>query len=336
MIRIARLRQEEREALFYGTGDKLGIVPSIIEKDFWVCYMLDFLFHRSLWPEAFVFKGGTSLSKAYHAISRFSEDIDLILDWRLIGYSDEAAWKDRSRSKQDQFGKTMVKAASAFLEESFVPAMQEGLTKELGYSVDVKMDEADKDRCTVNFYYDQAFPDTYLRPEIRLEIGPLADWTPSHECRISPFAAEQYPDLFIHPSTNIRTVDAERTFWEKILILHKTAYSCEEKGFPSRYARHYYDVFCLYKTGIGKNALENKNLLLRDALFKQKFYYAKSARYDLATQGSIKLIPRSQEALEKLSEDYEHMKEMIYGSVPDLHEILRVLQKIEDRINGSV
>ena len=94
MKHMAALSREEREELFLNTAHKVGMPPAIVEKDFWVCYMLDYLFHRCAWKERLVFKGGTSLSKAYHLIERFSEDIDLILDWRLLGYGIEEPCSD--------------------------------------------------------------------------------------------------------------------------------------------------------------------------------------------------------------------------------------------------
>ena len=86
MRRIAKINEDDRKALFHNTAAKMGMTDAIIEKDFWVCYMLDYLFHRCAWKDNFAFKGGTSLSKAYGLIQRFSEDIDLILDWRVLGY----------------------------------------------------------------------------------------------------------------------------------------------------------------------------------------------------------------------------------------------------------
>ena len=80
MRKIVQLPDQDRSDLFRNTADKMGLSDAIVEKDFWVCFTLDFLFHRSAWKDAFTFKGGTSLSKAYHLINRFSEDIDLILD----------------------------------------------------------------------------------------------------------------------------------------------------------------------------------------------------------------------------------------------------------------
>jgi len=104
MENVAKLSKEDRSQLFLTTALQMGLQPTVVEKDFWVCFMLDHLFHNCEFKKAFVFKGGTSLSKSYHVIERFSEDIDLILDWREI--LDEAnPWDDRSKTKQDQFNK---------------------------------------------------------------------------------------------------------------------------------------------------------------------------------------------------------------------------------------
>lgn len=103
MYTIAKLSAKERNIIIGNTAAKAKIHEAIIEKDLWVCLMLDYLFHKSPWREHLAFKGGTSLSKAYHVISRFSEDIDLILDWRLLGYGITEPWNERSRTKQNTF-----------------------------------------------------------------------------------------------------------------------------------------------------------------------------------------------------------------------------------------
>lgn len=102
MITIAKASDTDREVLFGNAADRAGIKnPAIVEKDFWVCFILNYLFHMSPWPRAFIFKGGTSLSKAYHVIERFSEDIDLIMDWRLLGYGIHEPWAERSKNQQE-------------------------------------------------------------------------------------------------------------------------------------------------------------------------------------------------------------------------------------------
>lgn len=105
MRNVARLPDSDRGELFRNTADKMGLNDAIVEKDFWVCFTLDHLFHRCPWKDAITFKGGTSLSKAFNLISRFCEDIDLILDWRVLGYGKDEPWEKRSNTKQDAFNK---------------------------------------------------------------------------------------------------------------------------------------------------------------------------------------------------------------------------------------
>jgi len=334
MITIAKSSDIEREVLFGNAADRAGINnPAIVEKDFWVCFVLDYLFHKSPWPQSFIFKGGTSLSKAYHVIERFSEDIDLIMDWRLLGYGIYEPWMERSRTQQDKFNKKAVANASKFLTESFASQMEKDLSNLIERSVSVFMDPDDKEQCTVNFFYPHVFSTSYIRQEIRLEIGPLAEWVPSHLVPIRSIVAEQFPNTFQRADTVVPTVDVERTFWEKVTILHKTAASYGQKGIPSRYARHYYDLYQMSRSDVKDKAFSRRELLEQDIRFKLKFYYTKSASYETAHIGSIRLVPSSV-AIKELSHDYDHMKEMIYGEMPSFDEIISSIAKLEEEING--
>lgn len=105
MRKIACLPDDDRRELFRNTADKMDLNDAIVEKDFWVCFTLDYLFHCCPWKDSITFKGGTSLSKAFNLISRFSEDINLILDWRVLGYGKLEPWEKRSNTKQDAFNK---------------------------------------------------------------------------------------------------------------------------------------------------------------------------------------------------------------------------------------
>lgn len=315
MINIAKLDKNDFKTIILNTSNKINIQPSIVEKDFWVCYVLDYLFNRSIWKNAFVFKGGTSLSKAFNIINRFSEDIDLILDWNLINYDTDELWLERSHNQQNKLNEKIISDASIFLENRLIPTMKEDLKKELGFDVNIEMDDNDLDRCTVNFYYPNLFNNNYTRSEIRLEIGPLAEWLPSHNVEISSYIAQIYTDIFKQPNTNIRTVDVERTFWEKISILHTIASGYKNGKVPRRYARHYYDVYCLANSIVKNNAFKRKELLKDDITFKMKFYYSASASYETAVIGSIKLIP-SEDVIEKLKKDYNDMKDMFFTKIP--------------------
>ena len=330
MRKIAKVSAKDREALFRNTAAKMGMSEAIIEKDFWVCYMLDYLFHRCAWKENLAFKGGTSLSKAYDLIERFSEDIDLILDWRVLGYGIDEPWEERSNTKQDIFNKEAGSKAEIFLRESFLPAIISDLTAELGADVKCFIDADDGQ--TVKFSYPNSFSDQSILQEIRLEIGALAAWTPVKEQSIMPYAAKVYGRVFEQPETYILTVLPERTFWEKVTILHREAFRDEDRPFPSRYSRHYYDVYCMTKTPVKDCALADTELLKRVVDFKDKFYRCPWARYDLAKRGTMRLMPPEYN-IEKLRDDYEHMQNMIFGEKPSFEEILDGIQKLETEMN---
>lgn len=135
MRNIAKINEKDRKALFQNTAAKMGLTNAIIEKDFWVCFMLDYLFHRSKWKNNIAFKGGTSLSKSYGLIERFSEDIDLILDWRVIGFAANEPWEERSNTKQDVFNKEVNRRTKEFLKDTFMLSVTHDLQTELNTSV---------------------------------------------------------------------------------------------------------------------------------------------------------------------------------------------------------
>ena len=334
MIKIANLSDKERKELFQATAGKINLHEQVVEKDFWVCFLLDHLFNDSKYKGYFVFKGGTSLSKSYHLIKRFSEDIDLILDWRKIEYSKEEPWQERSRNKQDSFNKQMNAKAAEFYRSLFIPTLNRELSSKIKAVNPMQEDEFDP--MVVQFKYPTVYAENdtgYIRSFVKLEIGPIAEWTPSHITRISPFVSEQYPALFTKKDTTVRTIDAERTFWEKITILHKISNFPEEKILPEHYARHLYDVYCMGHSPIKESAFNKKELLEKDVIFKQKFYYAKNAHYETATLADVKLVPKGK-ILKDLESDYKAMEEMIYGDKPDFSEIIQYLTELQDEIHS--
>ncbi len=331
MRRIAVIEAKEREALFRNTAAKMGISEAVVEKDFWVCFLLDYLFHRSAWKNNLAFKGGTSLSKAYDLIKRFSEDIDLILDWRVLGYKKDEPWAERSNTKQDAFNKEANERAKAFFGAEFLPAIKRDLSEELALPVRCDLDPQDGQ--TVRFIYPNSFSDTAILQEIRLEIGALAAWTPAAEQTITSYSAEYYGRVFEQPSTRILTVLPERTFWEKVTILHREAFRDESRPLPARYSRHYYDLFCMMNSPVKHRALADNELLSRVVTFKDKFYRCPWARYDLAKRGTLRLMPPEYN-VPKLKEDYAHMQNMIFGEKPTFDDILLTIAKLEKSINA--
>lgn len=330
MYKIARLPRKDREALFRNTAYKMGMTEAIIEKDFWVCWILEYLFERCPWKKNLAFKGGTSLSKSYGLIERFSEDIDLILDWSILGYTNNEPWAERSNTKQDLFNKKANYKAEEFIKNEFMPKLKEDLSIELSEEFSCYTDSEDGQ--TVKFVYPISFEDKAILPEIRLEIGALAAWTPATLKSITPYAAKQYPHLFKKPSTDVMTVLPERTFWEKITILHREANRPKEREFPSRYSRHYYDLCCMAKTEVKGRAFSDVELLEKVVAFKEKFYRCPWAKYEDAKIGTMKLFPPKHNIL-KLEEDYEHMQNMIFGERPNFRTMMKEIAQLEEDIN---
>ncbi len=330
MRNIAKIASKDREALFRNTSAKMGMSEAIIEKDFWVCYMLDYLFHRCEWRGNLAFKGGTSLSKAYGLIERFSEDIDLILDWRVLGYCLNEPWEERSNTKQDIFNKEANTRAEDFLRDIFLPAILADLKTELGDNVKCFIDADDPQ--TVKIAYPNSFSDISILQEIRLEIGALAAWTPVKTQSIMPYAAKEYGRVFTQSTTDVLTVLPERTFWEKVTILHREAFRAEDRAFPTRYSRHYYDLYRMAMTDVKDRALADNDLLTRVVDFKDKFYRCPWARYDLAKRGTMRMMPPDYN-MDKLREDYEHMQNMLFGEKPSFEEIMAGIAELENLIN---
>lgn len=329
MNNIVKLPKAEREILFRNTAAKCGMSEGIVEKDFWVCWTLDYLFHHSAWSNHLAFKGGTSLSKSFDLIHRFSEDIDLILDWRLLDSSKRDPWAQRSKNQQDKLNKALNTETEVFLREQFIPKLSEDFSMLLADDFMLEIDPHEPQ--TVNFTYPKMFSESSILPMVRLEIGALAAWTPTVQTCITSYAAQQYGRVFQNPSTSVLTVMPERTFWEKITILHKEAFR-SNGNFPVRYSRHYYDLFCMDKSHVKASAYADLGLLSRVVQFKERFYPAGNAHYDLAKPGTMRLLP-PEDCLPSLREDYAHMQNMLFGEKPSFDSIMDCIVQLELEIN---
>lgn len=329
MIEFLQLAEKDRFAAYRVVADELNLNEAIIEKDFWVCVMLEVLFKYSKYAENFAFKGGTSLSKAYNVIKRFSEDIDLILDWRALGYKEAEPWSERSKTSQRKFNDQANERAANWIREEFFPELRQQITQLGILGITLKID--DNDQQTIQVFYPKAFENNSILQEIRLEIGPLAAWTPIRDQEIQPYLAESLPHLFENPIISVPTVEAKRTFWEKATILHKEAHRVSTKT-PPRYTRHYYDVYQLGRSVVKNEAFMDENLLKRVVMFKTKFYADNSAKYELATLNAIQLLP-NEEQLASLYKDYDKMQAMMFEDSPSFEEIINELTILQEEIH---
>lgn len=330
MYDLVNLPKNELDALFQEVSSTKGLSKAIVEKDLWVCVILDYLFTQSPWKDGLAFKGGTSLSKAYNLIERFSEDIDLILDWRVLGYGKTVPLEDRSANQQDKLNKEILAKTLEFLQATFIPKIKEDLSRLINRDLQILYEDD-----AVIISYGNAYADASILHSIRLEIGALAAWTPTQIAMIRPYIAEAYPDKFSGASISVRTTTPERTFWEKITILHREAFRTENSPLPPRMSRHYYDVYRMAKLGILDQVLQDPGLLNQVAAFKAKFYPQKWAHYELAKLGTLRLTPPDYN-LRPLERDYTAMAGMIYGEKPEFEALMTEIVKIEQEMNNII
>lgn len=339
MDAIAQASALDRSALFRRAevSAERKCHASIIEKDFWVCWTLRHLFEILQFRPHLIFKGGTSLSKVYRAIERFSEDVDLSLSRRDLGFADDHDPEQAGISKKEARRRldALVAECQTVVREKLVPELRRDFANVLGETGwSVELDAADPQ--TVLF----AYPTTevsgamaYVRPAIRLEMGARSDDWPAADAEITPYAAEAFPDLFTIRSCRVRTLAAERTFWEKATLLHAECHRPPDKPSRERLSRHYYDLYRLSRQPIAEQAMEQHDLLERVIAHKSFFFAQAWAHYETARPGTFCLLPAA-DRLDVLRRDYQQMASMIFGEAPDWDHIVSELTRLETRINN--
>ena len=325
MDSVASLPDKQRRELFAETAAAMKTVPAIPEKDFWVVWVLGKLFTDPVFGRIFKFKGGTSLSKVFDVIGRFSEDIDLILDWREVVQGDPH--QERSKTQQVKFNETTNAQAIAYIRKAVLPRISEVLSPLCVCTI------AADNPFAISVGYPSLFKTGYLRPEILLEIGPLASWSPSDVFDVKPYAATHFPQVFSQPTCRVPTILAKRTFWEKVTILHQEAHRDPKKPMPPRYSRHYYDLALLGQSTVKEQALSDPGLLDEVVHFKQRFYPCAWARYELAQAGTLRILPPD-ERRKEVAGDYDKTQEMIFAKHLAFAEIVASLRVLENEINA--
>ncbi|MFA7083084.1 MAG: nucleotidyl transferase AbiEii/AbiGii toxin family protein [Arcobacteraceae bacterium] len=326
MNKVANLAKEQRSELFTQSALKMSTTKAIIEKDFWVVWVLDKIFADSRLNKILMFKGGTSLSKVFNLIGRFSEDIDLILDWTEITKIDLTKTA-ASKSQQVKLNETINNDAKVYIKEQLLPILKEILSSQCVCVID------ETNEYNIEVTYPSTFKDRYLRPQILLEIGPLASWLPSDSFTISSYASSCFPKVFEQVFVKVNAIIAKRTFWEKATILHQETNREENKLLPPRYSRHYYDLALMARSEVKDEALNDFTLLAQVVDFKNKFYPSTWAKFDDAKKGTIKLVP-SIYRFATLKNDYKEMQDMIFDKKLSFEEIIDTLQELEDEINS--
>lgn len=334
MNSILQLTSRERAELYKGAAQKLGLGEVILEKDVWVCWTLRELFALRGIGEHLIFKGGTSLSKVWRVVSRFSEDIDVSLGRDWLGFAgDDDPERLTGGKRRDQIDKLAAACATKVGGEllSALRARAQAALKNDSWSIVVDPEDPQ----TLLFRYPSALSADaqvgYIRREVKIECGARSDTWPAAVKTIQPYVAEAY-DTIKDAAVTLRVLAAERTFWEKATILHAEAHRERTKAIPARYSRHYADLAALAGSPIAAEAIARDDLRARVVQHKQVFFAAAWAKYDTAVPGALRLVP-DEYRLEGLEGDYREMNEMYFGEPLTWAEVIDRLRQLEAMIN---
>ena len=336
MNRIARMDAVARAEVFAETAARKGLSEAIVEKDFWVCWALMQLFSMDALSGRLLFKGGTSLSKIFHATNRFSEDIDLAVDYSALGFTGarDPRSAGMSKSRRNAILDQMMAACRQYIAGEFLNAFRARCQDVLGMGCSWALDVDPQDRNVVRFRYPPAVTAEllYVQPHVVLELGTHAEFVPRGRFAIRSFVGEEFPNLIAEAQIGVVALVARRTFWEKATILQAEYHRPADKALPGRYSRHYYDVAMLAQGPIRAEALADFELLAQVVSHKETFYPSAWAQYGRAIPGSFRLLP-PEVRMGELEKDYRSMRAMIFGEPPPFKRILDILEVLEQEIN---
>ena len=330
--------EDRRRTVCEQAQDKLGLPPAIIEKDFWVCWTLKKLFNLPEWGPHLTFKGGTSLSKGWGLIERFSEDIDIVINRDALGFGGDMAPDRAPSKKQTRKRLDALKAASQdCVNETLLPLLAEAISQEIPAELSWHLDPDpdDPDEQTLLLAYPTAITDqiAYLRQVVKIELGARSDTEPTQEIDIHPYLEDAFPDLLPQAHFFVRAVSLERTFWEKAMLLHEETFRPPEKKRQARMARHYYDLYRLINAGIGHKAAGDLELFERIAAHRQVYFRYTWVDYDTLRPGRLKLVPPDDQ-LANWKSDYTAMKdEMFFGKAPEFEDLIKTAREFQEAFN---
>ncbi|AXE63574.1 hypothetical protein BBF93_04580 [Hyphomonas sp. CACIAM 19H1] len=330
------LANAERAEALAVAADVTGRPAHLLEKDVWVVWTLNKLFSTPFGGDL-VFKGGTSLSKAYDVINRFSEDIDLTYD--ITAFIPDLATKESggippSRSQATKWTNKVREDLPAWVSGTAMPAIEaalktDGLTAKL---------TADGEKLTIAFA-PAAVGNGYVKPEVVAEFGARSTGEPATAVEISCDAATALPTLTF-PTAKVRAMAPERTFWEKATAVHVFCEGGRHRGRPA-FARHWHDLVRLQRKGIADKAIADKALASAVATHKSMFFREKNAEnaeidYAAAVGGNLTLVPTG-DRLEELRNDYQSMINdgLLFDDVDDFETLLVQIEAIQNLANET-
>lgn len=324
-----QLPLNEKLTILSNIAEKKGIIENAVEKDFWVSIVLKCIFSLPC-SKGIVFKGGTSLSKGWDLIERFSEDCDLAIDRDILGFSGELKKKEITKLRKE---------SKKFVDNTLVPQLQKALN-EMGLSGHFKLEnpkipESDKDPVEFFIEYNSILSDKneYLKERVKVEISCRSLTTPFQMVGMRSMIADFYPnESFAEPVFNIPTVSPEKTFLEKIFLLHEEFNRTNGGGKIDRLTRHFYDIEKMMDKEFVTEVLKNESLYSDLVEHRSKFTAWSGFDYQTHHPTTISFLPP--DALKKtLEADYEEMKKgFIYGEKLTYEELIERISVLQERL----
>jgi len=337
--RFAIIPERDRKDFLIRYEERTRVDPAITEKDFWVCWLLGLIFGTPELGGSAVFKGGTSLSKVFGVINRFSEDVDLGLSPESLGYPESEIDEAPTKTARAKRAATLLATCAQKVETEFLPVLEKLISGQLGGKTGghpwlrYELEEASHSP-VIHFDYPTTLPNPlpYIRTAVKIEFGSLTDQRPTGTHRIVPLVAELAPEAFADFQAEVVALEVERTFWEKATILHAEFHRPADKAQPPRYARHFSDFAALWRHPSRRTAAERLDLLERVRLHKSRYFASIWAHYESAVPGTLRLHP-PEFRMAELRRDYLAMRPMFLAEPMSFDEMMSVLAGAEEALN---
>lgn len=330
------IEARDQSKIYRALAMQLARSPVVLEKDVWVCWVLQTLFTM---PDRLpmAFKGGTSLSKVFGAIARFSEDVDITLDYRGLDRSFDPFADGVSKTRLKKFSEELKSFVCNYAHSVVVPHIERTLVAEFGTNANAFQLELSENGEQLRLHYPSVLevPGDYVGQSVLIEFGGRNITEPNAEHNVEPDIAPLVTDLAF-PRSKVNVLSPARTFWEKATLMHVECQRNEFRTSAERLSRHWYDLAMLADLVHGQIAINDRDLLADVVKHKKVFYNASYANYDACLAGQLRLIP-DDSVLVTLRDDFQRMVQagMFIGKPPSFDTIVDRLRTLEATINKS-
>lgn len=331
------LSPEDRREVLQLARERTGRPAHLLEKDVWVVWALNALFNSSLASDL-TFKGGTSLSKAYKIIDRFSEDIDLTYDIRklIADLVDDGRALPDSRSQANKWTKAVRDRLPGWIDAQVRPVLQEALARD---RLEVKLTIGGTDHDKLLLHYPAHQLGTgYVSPVVTLEFGGRATGEPHRVMQVT-CDMEGHVAGVLFPVASPQVMSVARTFWEKATAAH--VYCAQARIRSERYARHWHDLAAIGRSSHFAAAIADRAVAKAVAEHKSLFFIEKDADgavidYFTATSGELQIVPEGA-AREALAADYESMRadDVMVGETPLFDDLMTACAGVTESANAA-